>query len=124
MRNIKTIISASAILLIICIASPIKAQGAQKEAEKLKAIPADVTAILERSCIGCHSDDGNTLAKSHFNFTKWNEYSTEERTSIGQDMVKIVSKGKMPPKKFLKNYPELKLTAAEKKTISNWASQL
>lgn len=124
MRNIKTIISAGAILLSVCIASPMKAQGVQKEAEKLKAIPADVTAIIEKSCIGCHSDDGSTLAKSHFNFTKWNEYSAEEKTSIGQDMVKIVSKGKMPPKKFLKNYPELKLTAAETKTISNWAGQL
>ena len=124
MRNIKTIISAGAIIISVCIASPMKAQGVQKEAEKLKAIPADVTAIIEKSCIGCHSDDGSTLAKSHFNFTKWNEYSAEEKTSIGQDMVKIVSKGKMPPKKFLKNYPELKLTAAETKTISNWAGQL
>lgn len=124
MRNIKTIISAGAIIISVCIASPMKAQGVQKEAEKLKAIPADVTAIIEKSCIGCHSDDGSTLAKSHFNFTKWNEYSAEEKTSIGQDMVKIVSKGKMPPKKFLKDYPELKLTAAETKTISNWAGQL
>ena len=124
MRNFKTIISAGAILISVCIASPMKAQGVQKEAEKLKAIPADVTAILERSCTGCHSDDGGALAKSHFNFTKWNEYSAEERTSIGQDIEKMVSKGKMPPKKFLKNYPDLKLTAAEKKTISNWAGQL
>ena len=124
MRNIKTIISASIILLIVCIASPMKAQGVQKEAEQSKPVPAAVTAILEKSCIGCHSDDGSTLAKSHFNFTKWNEYSVEERTSIGQDMVKILSKGKMPPKKFLKNYPDLKLTAEEKKTISNWAGQL
>lgn len=124
MRNIKTIISAGAIFLSVCISSPVKSQDTPKECEKSKAIPADVTAILEKSCTGCHSDDGGTLAKSHFNFTKWNEYSTEERTSIGQDMAKIVSKGKMPPKKFLKNYPELKLTAAETKTISNWAGQL
>lgn len=124
MRKIKTIISASAILLLVCIASPIKAQGVQKEADKSKPIPAAVTTIMKRSCIGCHSDDGSTLAKSHFNFTKWNEYSAEEQTSIGQDMLKIVTKGKMPPKKFLKNNPEAKLTSAEKKTISNWAGQL
>ena len=86
-----------------------------RRAEKLKAVPTDVTAILERSCTGCHSDDGGALAKSHFNFTKWNEYSAEERTSIGQDIEKMVSKGKMPPKKFLKSYPDLKLSGAEKK---------
>ncbi len=124
MRNIRTIISASAILLIVCIASPMKAQGVQKEAEKSKAVPADVTAILEKSCIGCHSEDGNTLAKSHFNFTKWNEYSAEERTSIGQDIEKMLTKDKMPPKKFLKNYPEKKLSGAEKKAVRDWASQL
>jgi mono/diheme cytochrome c family protein len=124
MKNIRTIISVGAILLSVCIANPMKAQDTQKEGEKPKAVPADVTAILEKSCTGCHSNDGGAMAKMHFNFTKWSEYSAEERTSIGQDIVKIVSKGKMPPKKFLKNYPDLKLTAAEKKTISNWAGQL
>lgn len=124
MRNIKTIISASAIFLIACIAIPMKAQGTQKEAEKTKPFPADVTAILEKSCIGCHSDDGSTLAKMHVNFTKWNEYSADEQKSTGQDIVKIVTKDKMPPKKFLKDNPEAKLTEAEKTTLCNWASQL
>jgi hypothetical protein len=124
MRNIRTIISAGAIIISVCIASPMKAQGVQKEAEKSKPVPAAVTAILEKSCIGCHSDEGSTFAKMHVNFTEWNEYSVEEQKSIGQDIVKIVTKGKMPPKKFLKNYPELKLTAAETKTVSNWAGQL
>jgi len=124
MRNIKTIISAIAIVISVCIAGPMNAQGVQKQAEKSKAIPPDVTAILEKSCIGCHSEDGSTLAKMHINFTKWNEYSAEERTSIGQDIQKMLTKGKMPPKKFLKNYPESKPTETEKKTICNWASQL
>jgi hypothetical protein len=101
MRNIKTIISASAILLMVCIISPTQAQGVQKEAEKSKPVPATVTAILEKSCIGCHSDDGSTLAKMKFNFTKWNEYSAEEQ-----------------------NNPEAKLSDAEKTTICNWAGQL
>jgi mono/diheme cytochrome c family protein len=124
MRHIKTIISASAIFIIVCIANPMKAQDAQKEAEKSKPVPAAVIAILEKNCIGCHSDDGSALAKMHFNFTKWDEYSAEEQTSTGQDILKIVTKGKMPPKKFLKNNPEAKLTDAEKTTICNWAGQL
>ena len=124
MRNIKTIISASAVLLSVCIANPMKAQGVQKEVDKSKPVPAAVTAIVEKSCIGCHSDDGSSLAKMHVNFTKWSEYSAEEQTSTGQDIVKMVTKGKMPPKKFLKNNPEAKLTDAEKKTICDWAGQL
>ena len=124
MRNIKTIISASLILLIVCIASPVKAQGVQKEAEKSKPIPAAVTAILEKSCIGCHSADGSSLAKMHVNFTEWGEYSAEELTSTGQDIAKILNKGKMPPKKFLKKYPEAKLTEEEKTTLIKWAEAL
>jgi len=124
MRNVKTIISAVAVLLLICLANPMNAQDVQKEAGKSKPVPAAVTTILEKSCAGCHSEDGSTLAKMHINFTKWNEYSAEELQSIGQDMVKIVNKGKMPPKKFLKNNPEAKLTDEEKKAITNWAGQL
>jgi len=124
MRNITLIISAGALLLIVCIANPLMAQGVQKEVDKSKPIPAAVTSIMERSCIGCHSDDGNTLAKMHFNFTRWNEYSPEEQASTGQDICKMLNKGKMPPKKFLKNNPEAKLSDGEKTTVCNWASQL
>jgi uncharacterized membrane protein len=124
MKNIKTIISASAVLFLVCITNPMNAQDARKEVEKSKPVPVAVTAIIEKSCIGCHSDDGSSLAKMHVNFTKWSEYSAEEQTSNGQDIVKMVTKGKMPPKKFLKNSPEAKLTDAEKTTICNWAGQL
>jgi len=124
MKKITIIIAAGAFFLAGSIANPLNAQGVQKEADKSKPIPAAVTTIMERTCIGCHSEDGSKLAKSHFNFTKWNEYTAEEQTSIRQDILKMVTKGKMPPKKFLKNNPEAKPTAAEKKTISNWAGQL
>jgi hypothetical protein len=124
MRNIKTIISASSIFIIVCIANPIRAQVVQQEAEKSKPVPAAVTAILEKSCIGCHSDDGSTLAKMHFNFTKWNEYSADEQASTGQDICKILNKGKMPPKKFLKDNPESKLSDEEKSVICSWTTSL
>ena len=124
MRNIKTIISAGAVLLLVCLANPVKAQGVQKEAEKSKAVPAAVTAIIEKSCMGCHSDSGSSMAKMHVNFTKWSEYSTEEQTATGLDIAKIVNKGKMPPKKFLKKYPEAKLTEAETTTLTKWAEAL
>jgi len=124
MRNIKTIISAGAVLLLVCLASPVKAQDVPKETEKSNPVPAAVTAILEKSCIGCHSADGSSLAKMHVNFTKWSEYSAEELASAGQDIAKILNKGKMPPKKFLKKYPESKLTEAEKTTLIKWAEAL
>jgi len=124
MRNIKTIILVSAVLLLVCLANPMNAQDVQKEAGTSKPVPAAVTAILEKSCIGCHSADGSSLAKMHVNFTEWGEYSAEELTSTGQDIAKILNKGKMPPKKFLKKYPEAKLTEEEKTTLIKWAEAL
>lgn len=124
MKNVKTIISAVAVLLLICLANPMNSQDVQKEAGKSKPVPAAVTTILEKSCVGCHSDDGSTLAKMHVNFTKWNEYSAEEQASTGQDIAKILNKDKMPPKKFLKKYPDAKLTEAEKTTLIKWAEAL
>jgi hypothetical protein len=124
MRNIKAIISVSAVLLSVCIANPMNAQDARKEVEKPKPIPSAVTAILEKSCIGCHSDDGSSLAKMHVNFTKWNEYSADEQASTGQDICKILNKGKMPPKKFLKNNPEGKLSEEGKLIVCNWTTSL
>ncbi len=124
MKKIAIIISAGAFFIAVGIANPLNAQGVQKEVVKSKPIPAAIASVMERSCVGCHSENGNAFAKMHFNFTKWNEYSPEEQTSIGQDICKMVTKSKMPPKKFLKNKPEAKLSAAEKTVVCDWASEL
>jgi hypothetical protein len=124
MKKITLIISGGALLLSIVFANPLNAQDAQKEVVKSKQIPADVTSIIERSCVGCHSEDGNTFAKMHFNFTKWNEYSMDEQASIGKDICTQLTKGKMPPKKFLESKPDAKPSDEEKTTVCNWASQL
>jgi len=124
MKKIAIIISAGAFFIAVGIVNTINAQDAQKEVVKSKPIPADVASIMERSCVGCHSDNGNTFAKMHFNFTKWNEYSPDEQASTAKDICKQLSKSKMPPKKFLKDRPEVKLSDAEKKTVCEWTSQL
>ena len=124
MKNLKIIFSISAFIVLAFITSQVTAQAVQKETDKSKPVPAAVTAIIEKSCKGCHSDDGSSIAKMHVNFTKWSEYSAEEQTSAGQDIAKIVNKDKMPPKKFLKKYPEVKLTEAEKTTLTKWAEAL
>jgi hypothetical protein len=124
MRNISVIISAGACILAVGIANPMTAQGVQKEADKSKPIPAGVTAVLQKSCIGCHSEDGNMLAKMKFSFTKWNEYSPEEQASTGKEICEEVTDDKMPPKKFLKKHPEIKLSDEEKSIICSWTSGL
>jgi len=124
MKKITMIISAAALLLAVGVANPLKAQTEQKETYQPKPVPAEVKSIVERSCIACHSEDGNALAKMKFNFTKWDEYSTEKQVSTGQDMCKMLTKGKMPPQKYLDANPEVKPSDKEKKIICDWAATL
>ena len=122
MRNIPVIISASALLITVCIANPLKAQTVQKVADQSKPIPENVAKIMERSCVGCHSEDGNKLAMMKLNFTKWNEYSSGDQASTATDICKQVTKNKMPPKKILKIHPEVILSDGEKSIICTWAT--
>ena len=124
MKKITMIISAATLLLAVGVANPLKAQTEQKETYQPKPVPAEVKSIVERSCIACHSEDGNALAKMKFNFTKWDEYSTEKQVSTGQDMCKMLTKGKMPPQKYLDANPEAKPSDKEKKIICDWAATL
>jgi len=85
--------------------------------------PDSVWMVLEKSCYGCHSDDGNGMAKAKLNFDSWDEYADDKQLAKAQNMCNIVKKGKMPPSKFLKNNPESALTDANVALICSWADQ-
>jgi uncharacterized membrane protein len=85
------------------------------------AIPDDVKAIIEKSCIGCHSDDSKGLGKSKVNFSKWDTYDAKKQASKSKAICKAITKGKMPPKKTRESKPELIPTQAELDLVCKWA---
>jgi hypothetical protein len=89
-----------------------------------KPIPADVMKIAEKSCVKCHTEPGESMALMHLNLSNWDKYSAEKQAAKAKDMCKMVTKGKMPPKKFRKNNPDGVPSKDEVTTICNWAASL
>ncbi len=87
-------------------------------------MPEDIGKIIKKSCIGCHSDKSkNTKGKTKMNFDNLlnGKYSKGKQIAKLNSIVKTLSKGKMPPPKFLKKHPERALLPGELKTLSQWA---
>lgn len=99
-------------------------QTAAKSYNPPKAIPADVMKITDKSCVMCHAAPGNFFILSKLNLTKWDKYSTAKQARKAKKMCKMVSQGRMPPKKIRNKYPDSIPTKAEIKIICDWAQSL
>ncbi len=86
-------------------------------------IPADVQAVLDNSCYGCHnSDSKNEKGKKKLMFDKLGELTKAKLVGKLTDISDVVTNGDMPPKKVLENHPEMKLTEETAKTLTDWAA--
>ncbi len=87
-------------------------------------IPADVQAVLDNSCYGCHnSDSKNEKGMKKLMFDKLGELSKAKLVGKLTDISDVVTNGDMPPKKVLQNHPEMKLTEETSKTLTDWAER-
>ncbi len=110
-----------------------------KEGDALQA-PKEVEAILKRSCYDCHSNHTNfpwyssvapvsfftkmhvKEGREHMNFSTWNSYSDKKKAKF-LDKIPQAIKSKMPLPSYLLIHKDAKLTDADKKAISDWASE-
>jgi mono/diheme cytochrome c family protein len=95
-------------------------QDQSKEIE----VPADVQAVLDRSCLPCHGADGSGKARMKWSYDKMAEYSS---TKLISKMVKVgekVEEEKMPPPKTIKKNPDRKLSEDDKKLLISWADKV
>jgi hypothetical protein len=89
-----------------------------------KEIPENVLKVIKKSCYGCHnSESGNEDAKAEISFDKWSGYSSFKKIGKLKEIHETVSKNEMPPKRFLKKYPERKLTELEAKALIEWTKK-
>jgi cytochrome c553 len=88
------------------------------------SVPPAVHKIMVTSCLACHGIGGKSMALSHVKMSEWSSYSPEKQASKAEAMCKMVTKGKMPPKGFLNDHPEAKLTPEQITTICNWSESL
>jgi mono/diheme cytochrome c family protein len=85
-------------------------------------IPENVKAVIDKSCFGCHSENGRSDdAKDALRWDMLNEYDKEKLVSVMDEIIEVIEKEEMPPEKFLKNKPEAKPTEDEYAILLEWA---
>ena len=87
-------------------------------------IPEEIGAILKSSCYDCHSSEARSEdAKKAVQFDLWDEYRVTKKIGILGKVGEMVEEGKMPPKKYLENKPDRKLTEDQKKQVLDWTKK-
>jgi hypothetical protein len=102
-------------------------------------IPADVDAILVRSCRNCHSNDtvwpwyayvapmswsviGHVNeGREHFNLSEWT-HTPEEGADLIDKVCRQVRRGRMPLASYTWIHRDAVLSDADKKVLCRWAS--
>ncbi len=87
------------------------------------ALPDSVMKIVKWSCFNCHSSEsGNLLAKCLLNFSRWDKFSPAKAERKKHAICYMVSKGKMPKKRFVKNNPYKALDKKDIDMLCNWSN--
>lgn len=112
-------------IVYVCLAIVIVAQLVPVERDNPPEIapllaPAEVAAVLERSCYDCHSNrtawpwyahvapvswwvaHDVSEGREHLNFSQWEELPVEKRRHVAGKIVEEVSGGGMPPAIYLR----------------------
>ena len=103
-----------------------------------ETIPADVRAIVKRSCYDCHSlettypwyanvapvswwikghiDEG----RKFINFSTWEEYNNDEKSRKLVNSLAYIKPDMMPLPSYVSRHPEAKLSVKDKKVLNEW----
>lgn len=103
--------------------NPLQAQEAQPIPDTLNNVPREVQVILKKGCFDCHAEPGKTMALTHVNFSKWNEYTAEKQAVKAREICEQVTKGEMPPKRYWEYNPSGVPTAEELKILCDWVAK-
>lgn len=101
--------------------------------------PADVHAVLKRSCYDCHSNETKwpwysqvvpfswlvahdvNDGRKHLNFSEWESYEAGRKLKKLKEIEEEVGEGEMPMAIYVTLHGDAKLTEAEKTSIVEWA---
>ena len=106
----------------------------------LKAIPANVNAILVKACNDCHSNNTEypwyariqpiawwldkhvREGKKHLNFDEYTNRSARYQFHKMEETIEMVKDGEMPLDSYTWAHRDAKLDDAEKAAITDWAN--
>jgi cytochrome c553 len=90
---------------------------------KAGAMPDNVKAAIDKSCFGCHNTAASGKAKEKLDFSTLAGLSKAVQIAKYKNISKTIQNGEMPPKRFLENNPDKKLTADEVKIVIKWTEK-
>jgi hypothetical protein len=129
------------VLVLFVLAQLVPISRTNPPVEEEVAAPAEVRAVLERSCYDCHSHATRwpwyarvapaswllaydvSEGREHLNFSTWNRYDAEERAENLDEIDEMVSEGEMPPWFYLPLHVEASLSQADKATLRAWTGR-
>lgn len=104
--------------------------------------PAEVTAILKRSCYDCHSNETVypqyayiapfswsvkhhvNKGRKHVNFSQWGAYNTEQKQGILEKTWQVLEDRKMPLPVYISYHEEAGLTPEDRKMLAEYFKSL
>ena len=107
--------------------------------ESRMQVSPQVTSVLNRSCIDCHSNktrwpwytnvspvswfivDHVNDGRSHVNFSEWGSYDQNKQSKRLQEICEQVQDGFMPLGSYTPMHPGSELSAEDKKLLCDWA---
>lgn len=112
---------------------------ASETLEAATEVPADIRAMITRSCSDCHSN--NTVypwysnvspaswflanhiedGRRHLNFSVWNTYSTEKKAKKLDEICEHVRSGEMPLPSYLWLHGDAALTESDAAALCEWS---
>ncbi len=114
-----------AIGLLVAYVSLTSPAGSAESVDNAETIfPENVAKIFETSCFDCHTNvSKNVVAKSKLNFDSWDKLTGAQKVGSLDDICTEITKGGMPPSRYLSNYPDRKLTPEQVTLICNWVDE-
>jgi len=103
-------------------------------------VPAPVRAVLDRACRDCHSANTDwpwyasippvswrihsdvDKARAFLDFSKWNQYSEDERQAFATAIETSTRTKLMPPSEYLWIHRGARLSGAEMQLLQAWAA--
>jgi cytochrome c len=116
-----------------------KAVHSGKELMVSAQIERPILDVMRRSCQNCHSEQTawplySRVApiswlmekdvqegRSHWNMSKWDQYSMDEREEILSQIAPMVRNRRMPLPQYLLLHPEAKLSDADTELLYQWS---
>lgn len=135
------VITVAALFLAAQLVRPDMTNPPVDPTERLEAsveVPADVAAILTRSCRDCHTNETvhpwyskitplNWWLKSHFehgrehlNFSTWGRYTPQQKQKRLEEICEVIESGEMPLPSYLWAHRDAVLSTEEAKLLCEW----